>query len=116
MNYKLVVALIFVAFALLELAKGRLLNLDRTTPKDLYIELGSGISTPCTHAAHHGKHAADGVTHYAGNYGNFLFLWDVLLRTAKITGRRPTRFGLENVEPATWQQELLWPFGKGRPR
>lgn len=74
------------------------------------------ISTPSTHAAHHGKHAADGVTHYAGNYGNFLFLWDVLLGTAKITGRRPSRFGLENVEPATWQQELLWPFGPVRRR
>ncbi len=74
------------------------------------------ISTPCTHAAHHGKHAADGVTHYEGNYGNFLFLWDVLLGTSKITGRRPARFGLENVAPATWQQELLWPFGTGRRR
>ncbi len=72
------------------------------------------ISTPCTHAAHHGKHEADGVTHYKGNFGNFLFLWDVLFGTAKITGRRPERFGLENVEPATWQQELLWPFGRRR--
>lgn len=68
------------------------------------------ISTPCTHAAHHGMHASDGVTHYKGNYGNFLFLWDVLLGTAKITGRRPTRFGLENIAPASWQQELLWPW------
>ncbi|MEO1136603.1 MAG: sterol desaturase family protein, partial [Pseudomonadota bacterium] len=36
------------------------------------------ISTPATHAAHHGKHAADGVTNYKGNYGNLLFFWDVL--------------------------------------
>ncbi len=72
------------------------------------------ISTPCTHAAHHGQHADDGVTHYKGNYGNFLFLWDVLFGTAKITGRRPTQFGLENVERASWQQELLWPWLRSR--
>lgn len=53
------------------------------------------ISTPSTHSAHHGKHRADGVTHYQGNYGNFLFLWDVLFGTARVTGRRPTAFGIE---------------------
>ncbi|PRQ05584.1 sterol desaturase family protein [Enhygromyxa salina] len=68
------------------------------------------ISTPCTHAAHHGKHAADGVTHYHGNYGNFLLVWDVLFGTAKISTERPRAFGLEQVEPATWVQELVWPF------
>lgn len=69
------------------------------------------ISTPRTHAAHHGKHLADGVTHYKGNYGNFLFLWDVLLGTAKIPDRRPDRYGLEDVEPESWARELLvlWP-------
>jgi sterol desaturase/sphingolipid hydroxylase (fatty acid hydroxylase superfamily) len=70
------------------------------------------ISTPSTHSAHHGKHADDGVTHYHGNYGNFLFLWDVLFGTAKITGQRPAEYGLENIGPASWQQELLWPFGR----
>jgi sterol desaturase/sphingolipid hydroxylase (fatty acid hydroxylase superfamily) len=68
------------------------------------------FSTPSTHAAHHGKHAADGVTHYHGNYGNFLFVWDVLFKTAKISGERPREFGIEGLTPATWQQELLWPF------
>ncbi len=67
------------------------------------------ISTPATHAAHHGRHLADGVTHYKGNFGNFLFLWDVLFGTAKITNRRPTEFGLENVASASWFQELIWP-------
>ena len=67
------------------------------------------ISTPATHAAHHGKHEADGVTWYHGNYGNFLFLWDVLFGTAKITRRRPQVYGLENVQPATWFEEWLWP-------
>lgn len=31
------------------------------------------ISTPSTHHAHHGRHKADGVTHYKGNFGNLLF-------------------------------------------
>lgn len=73
------------------------------------------ISTPCTHAAHHGKHVADGITHYHGNYGNFLLVWDVLFGTAKISDERPTEFGLEHVEPTTWVQELLWPFSDRRP-
>ena len=34
------------------------------------------ISTPATHAAHHGFSESDGVTHYHGNFGNFLFLWE----------------------------------------
>lgn len=67
------------------------------------------ISTPATHAAHHGKTAADPATHYRGNYGNFLFLWDVLAGTAKITRRRPAAYGLENVAPVTWIEELVWP-------
>ena len=70
------------------------------------------ISTPATHAAHHGRHEADGVTHYHGNYGNFLFLWDVIFGTAKVTRRRPDSYGLEDVGPASLWQELVWPFGK----
>jgi len=69
------------------------------------------ISTPSTHAAHHGKHAADGVTFYQGNYGNFLFLWDVIFGTAHITGRRPERFGIEGEAEVHWAREALWPFG-----
>jgi sterol desaturase/sphingolipid hydroxylase (fatty acid hydroxylase superfamily) len=68
------------------------------------------ISTPTTHAAHHGRNASDGVTHYKGNYGNFLFLWDVLFGTAKISDRRPDAYGLEDVEPEPWHRELLWPW------
>lgn len=72
------------------------------------------ISTPATHSAHHGRHASDGVTHYKGNYGNFLFLWDVLFGTAKISERRPEAFGLEDVEQMGALRELLWPFGPSR--
>ncbi len=68
------------------------------------------ISTPATHSAHHGRHATDGVTHYKGNYGNFLFLWDVLFGTALITRRRPTEFGLEKIEGWPPLREFLWPI------
>jgi sterol desaturase/sphingolipid hydroxylase (fatty acid hydroxylase superfamily) len=67
------------------------------------------ISTPTTHAAHHGLHEADEDTHYRGNYGNLLFLWDILFGTAKITGRRPSSFGIEGLKPVPWYRELLWP-------
>lgn len=70
------------------------------------------ISTPTTHSAHHGRHQADGITHYKGNFGNLLFLWDVLFGTAKISNERPREYGLEAVTPATWFQELVWPVGR----
>lgn len=68
------------------------------------------ISTPATHSAHHGKHAADGVTHYKGNYGNLLFVWDVIFGTAKITRRVPAEFGVENMKPTNAKEQLLWPL------
>ncbi|WP_428409743.1 sterol desaturase family protein [Hyphococcus sp.] len=68
------------------------------------------ISTPATHSAHHGKHQADGVTNYKGNYGNLLFFWDVLFGTAKITRRYPEEFGVENLPETTASEQLLWPL------
>ena len=68
------------------------------------------ISTPATHAAHHGKHAADGVTNYKGNYGNLLFFWDVLFGTAKITRRYPEQFGVENLPETSVGEQLIWPL------
>ncbi|MEZ1319862.1 sterol desaturase family protein [Pseudomonas fluorescens] len=68
------------------------------------------ISTPSTHSAHHGLTAEDGVTHYKGNFGNLLFLWDVLFGTAKITRRRPPAYGIEHLSPITWKEELFWPI------
>lgn len=73
------------------------------------------VSTPATHAAHHGRHASDDATYYRGNYGNFLFLWDVLFGTAKITRRRPREYGLENTTPVPWLDEIAWPL-VGRER
>lgn len=68
------------------------------------------FSTPATHSAHHGKHAADGVTHYKGNFGNMLFLWDVLFGTAKITRQRPSEFGVEDLPDTDYKEQLFWPF------
>jgi sterol desaturase/sphingolipid hydroxylase (fatty acid hydroxylase superfamily) len=70
------------------------------------------LSTPATHSAHHGLNADDGVTHYKGNFGNLLFFWDVLFGSAKITRRRPEQYGIENMRPVTWQEELFWPLAR----
>jgi len=68
------------------------------------------ISTPSTHSAHHGKHIADPNTYYKGNYGNLLFLWDVLFGTAKITRGYPAEIGVENLPHVNAQTQLLWPL------
>ncbi|MDT0629290.1 sterol desaturase family protein [Alteromonas sp. W364] len=68
------------------------------------------ISTPSTHSAHHGYNDEDGVTTYKGNYGNLLFLWDVIFGTAKITRRYPVRYGVKGMLKAQWQEQLFWPL------
>ena len=68
------------------------------------------ISTPATHSAHHGRHAADGVTNYKGNFGNMLFFWDVLFGTAKITRRYPEQYGVEGLHEAGVAEQLFWPL------
>ena len=67
------------------------------------------FSTPMTHAAHHGLHAHDPATHYQGNFGNLLFVWDILFGTAKITRQLPTEYGVERLTPVPWWRELLIP-------
>jgi sterol desaturase/sphingolipid hydroxylase (fatty acid hydroxylase superfamily) len=68
------------------------------------------ISTPSTHSMHHGKHKADGITHYKGNYGNLLFFWDVLFGTAQITRQRPPEYGVEDLPDSSVGEQLLWPL------
>jgi sterol desaturase/sphingolipid hydroxylase (fatty acid hydroxylase superfamily) len=68
------------------------------------------ISTPSTHFAHHGLTAEDGVSHPNGNFGNLLFIWDVLFGTAKITRRYPTRFGAWNQIKEPWYVQLFFPI------
>ena len=66
------------------------------------------ISTPSTHFAHHGLSASDGVSHPNGNYGNLLFLWDIIFGTAKITRKYPTKFGAWNRLKEPWYVQLLF--------
>ena len=68
------------------------------------------ISTPSTHFAHHGLTAEDGVSNPNGNYGNLLFLWDVLFGTAKITRKYPERYGAWNQIKEPWYIQLLFPI------
>jgi sterol desaturase/sphingolipid hydroxylase (fatty acid hydroxylase superfamily) len=68
------------------------------------------ISTPSTHFAHHGLTADDGVSHPNGNYGNLLFIWDVIFGTAKITRQYPTKFGAWNQIKEPWYVQLLFPI------
>jgi sterol desaturase/sphingolipid hydroxylase (fatty acid hydroxylase superfamily) len=72
------------------------------------------ISTPSTHFAHHGLTAQDGVSHPNGNYGNLLFLWDVIFGTAKITRKYPEKFGAWNQIKEPWYVQLLFPLIKSK--
>lgn len=74
------------------------------------------ISTPATHHAHHGRHKADGVTHYKGNFGNMLFLWDIIFGTAKITRRYPPEYGVENLPETSMLEQLIWPLVRKHPQ
>lgn len=68
------------------------------------------ISTPSTHFAHHGLTAEDGVSHPNGNFGNLLFIWDIIFGTAKITRKYPKRFGAWNQIKEPWYVQLLFPI------
>lgn len=68
------------------------------------------ISTPSTHFAHHGLTAEDGVSHPNGNYGNLLFIWDVIFGTSKITRKYPSRFGAWNQVKEPWYVQLFFPL------
>ncbi|MBL0289036.1 MAG: sterol desaturase family protein [Bacteroidetes bacterium] len=68
------------------------------------------ISTPCTHFAHHGLTAEDGLSHPNGNYGNLLFIWDIIFGTAKITRKYPAKFGAWNQIKEPWYVQLLFPL------
>ena len=75
------------------------------------------ISTPATHFAHHALVQDDGIGHYTGNYGNLLFLWDVLLGTAHITRRYPPAFGLMDDRAhgsERWQVQLAYPLWRSQ--
>ena len=75
------------------------------------------ISTPATHFAHHALVQDDGIGHYTGNYGNLLFVWDVLFGTAHFTRRYPTAYGLSDdrahgAEP--WLTQFVYPLKQSK--
>lgn len=72
------------------------------------------ISTPSTHYAHHGMTEEDGISNPNGNFGNLLFIWDILFGTAKITRRYPTKFGVWNSIKEPWYVQLLFPIFRSR--
>ena len=75
------------------------------------------ISTPATHFAHHAMVQDDGIGHYTGNYGNLLFLWDVLFGTAHFTRRYPPAYGLTDDRAhgsERWLVQLIYPLRRSR--
>jgi sterol desaturase/sphingolipid hydroxylase (fatty acid hydroxylase superfamily) len=75
------------------------------------------VSTPATHWAHHALTNEDGIGHYKGNFGNLLFVWDMLLGTAKITRRYPARVGLQDdlrYGKERWFVEMFYPLLRSR--
>lgn len=63
------------------------------------------ITLPDTHHAHHGLGRQ---AHMRGNYAVTLFLFDMLLGTARIPRAPQERFGLPGR--FDWKEELLWPL------
>ncbi len=70
------------------------------------------ISTPATHWAHHAITNDDGVGHYKGNFGNLLFVWDMIFGSAKITRQYPPQVGLIDDHlfgAERWQHQMFFP-------
>ncbi len=75
------------------------------------------ISTPATHFAHHALVQDDGIGHYTGNYGNLLFIWDMIFGTAKITRRYPPAYGLMDDRrhgPEHWLTQVVFPLRRSQ--
>ncbi len=75
------------------------------------------LSRPATHWAHHAITNDDGVGHYKGNFGNMLFLWDVLFGSAHITRRYPAQVGLIDDRlfgAERWYHQMFYPLVQSR--
>ncbi|MEP7297527.1 MAG: sterol desaturase family protein [Burkholderiales bacterium] len=71
------------------------------------------ISTPATHWAHHALTNSDGIGNYKGNFGNLLFLWDVVFRSAHFTRRYPPQVGLQDDlvhGQERWYHQMFYPL------
>ena len=68
---------------------------------------------PATHWAHHAITNDDGIGHYKGNFGNLLFIWDIIFGTAHITRRVPPRVGLIDDQLSgveRWHHQMFFPL------
>ena len=71
------------------------------------------ISTPATHWAHHAITQKDGVGHYKGNFGNLLFIWDIIFGSAHITQKYPEQVGLKDDQlfgQEHWYHQMFYPL------
>jgi sterol desaturase/sphingolipid hydroxylase (fatty acid hydroxylase superfamily) len=71
------------------------------------------ISTPATHWAHHAITQKDGVGHYKGNFGNMLFIWDLIFGSALITRNYPEKVGLIDDKlfgQERWYHQMFFPL------
>ncbi|MEY5022856.1 MAG: hypothetical protein RIS72_1431 [Pseudomonadota bacterium] len=71
------------------------------------------ISTPATHWAHHAITQKDGVGHYKGNFGNLLFIWDIIFGSAHITQKYPAQVGLKDDQlfgQEHWYHQMFFPL------
>ena len=71
------------------------------------------FSTPATHWAHHALTDHDGIGHYKGNFGNMLFIWDMLFGSAHITRQYPARVGLIDDDlfgQERWYHQMFFPL------
>jgi sterol desaturase/sphingolipid hydroxylase (fatty acid hydroxylase superfamily) len=71
------------------------------------------ISTPATHWAHHAITNDDGIGHYKGNFGNLLFIWDLIFGSALITRKFPERVGLIDDKlfgQERWYHQMFYPL------
>ncbi|MCG8672777.1 MAG: sterol desaturase family protein [Pseudomonadales bacterium] len=67
------------------------------------------IQTPSLHRGHHGL-GRNGVP--MGNYGQTLFIWDVIFGTAKfIGGKIPEKYGVIKGGEEPWYTQLWAPYG-----
>jgi len=71
------------------------------------------ISTPATHWAHHAMTQKDGVGHYKGNFGNLLFIWDIIFGSSHITRNYPKQVGLKDDQlfgQEHWYHQMFYPL------
>ena len=71
------------------------------------------ISTPATHWAHHSITNDDGVGNYKGNFGNLLFIWDMMFGSAHITQKYPAQVGLKDDRlfgQEHWYHQMFYPL------